>query len=177
MRKIRTNDTEADLARFLFHYRNTPHTTNGASPAELLLKRRPRSPLTILQPSTSSRVRTTQTQQKSGHDQHAIDKNIALDDSVFVRNFAPSGPTWLPGTIIETRGGLTTLSWMMDVCFAGTYDDVHVQLLLHALIQRLMISYHLQWTTLPNQPQPVVNVPPAAPRRSTRQTHPPERLM
>ena len=29
------------LARFLFQYRNTPHTTTGLIPAELLLGRRP----------------------------------------------------------------------------------------------------------------------------------------
>ena len=36
---------------WIFDYRNTPHTTTGVSPAELFLSRRPRTPLSLLQPS------------------------------------------------------------------------------------------------------------------------------
>ena len=45
MRKASEGDMETKVARFLFHYRNTPHTTTGVSPAELLLKRLPRQHL------------------------------------------------------------------------------------------------------------------------------------
>ena len=36
-------EMEARLSRFLFHYRTTPHSTTGVSPAELLLGRKPRT--------------------------------------------------------------------------------------------------------------------------------------
>ena len=38
MKKAMQGDIEMNLARFLFHYGNTPHSTTGISPAELLLK-------------------------------------------------------------------------------------------------------------------------------------------
>ena len=34
---------ETHISRFLFQYRNTPHTTTGVSLAELLLGQRPRT--------------------------------------------------------------------------------------------------------------------------------------
>ena len=55
--KKATTTSDSDISRFLFSYRNTPHTTTGVTPAELLLQRMPRSPLTMLQPSTAERVR------------------------------------------------------------------------------------------------------------------------
>ncbi|XP_046744301.1 uncharacterized protein K02A2.6-like [Diprion similis] len=39
------------LDHFLFSYRNTPHVTTGKSPTELFLKRKPRTPLSMLKPS------------------------------------------------------------------------------------------------------------------------------
>ena len=52
-------DLETCLARFLYHYRITPHVTTGVSPAELLMGRKLRSQLDLLQPDTTSRVRQT----------------------------------------------------------------------------------------------------------------------
>ena len=48
MRKFTSGSIESKLSRFLFTYRLTPHATTSQSPAELLLKRRPRSRLDIL---------------------------------------------------------------------------------------------------------------------------------
>ena len=107
MRKASEGDMETKVARFLFHYRNTPHTTTGVSPAELLLKRQPRSHLNIMRPNVSSRVQRKQWQQKTTYDQLVKDREFHVNDPVFVRNFSATGPTWLPGTIMEVRGGLT----------------------------------------------------------------------
>ena len=38
------------LASYLFHYRTTPHSTIGLSPAELLMGRHPRSVLDLVHP-------------------------------------------------------------------------------------------------------------------------------
>ena len=59
------------LAKFLFTYRLTPHTTTGVSPAEMLLGRRPRSRLDILRPLTAERV---EEKQMSKHDAHAHER-------------------------------------------------------------------------------------------------------
>ena len=44
------------LYRFLARYRITPHSTTQTSPAELLLKRKPRSRLDLLLPDISNTV-------------------------------------------------------------------------------------------------------------------------
>ena len=56
MKKQLTGTVQTKLPRFLFHYRLTPHTTTGVAPAELLLKRRPRSHLDCIVPSLKDRV-------------------------------------------------------------------------------------------------------------------------
>ena len=104
LKKTSTDDLETRLSRFLFHYRTTPHSTTGLSPAELLLGRRPRSLLTLMQPTISSRVQNQQVRQKRAHDIHAKTRHFSVDDSVFIRNFGSSGQRWLPGVITEVRG-------------------------------------------------------------------------
>ena len=63
--------------------------------------------INILKPNISSRVQTNQLRQKSGYDQDAKDRYFRISDPVFVRNFATTGPTWLPRIVIESRGDLT----------------------------------------------------------------------
>ena len=52
--KNSTDSLPTRVSRFLFNYRNTPHSTTGVSPAELLLRRRPRTHLSLLIPSLTS---------------------------------------------------------------------------------------------------------------------------
>ena len=104
LKKASTTDVEAELSKFLFCYRITPHSTTGASPAELLLKRQPRSLLTQIRPSTTARVQSTQVRQKQTHDIHTKERHFTTDDPVFIRNFANTGQRWIPRIIIEARG-------------------------------------------------------------------------
>ena len=97
---------ETTIARFLFSYRLTPHSTTGISPAELLLGRRPRSHLDQLHPDLSNSVRQSQERQKTSHDQRVKFRSLKVGDSVLVRNFS-GGPVWLPGSITGLRGPLT----------------------------------------------------------------------
>lgn len=70
--KKQSSGTISDqIARMLFQYRITPHTTTGSAPAELLLGRKPRSRLDILKPHIESRVQERQSQQKAGHDKRS----------------------------------------------------------------------------------------------------------
>lgn len=48
----------------LLHYRNTPHTTTGTTPAELFLKRAPRTRLSLVKPSLQQKVENRQTAAK-----------------------------------------------------------------------------------------------------------------
>ena len=91
---------ESQIARFLFHYRITPHSTTGIAPAELLMGRRSRSRLDRLYPNIADRVRKRQFDQKRGHDQHCQQRQLSAGQIVWVRNHA-TGQTWLPGIIFE----------------------------------------------------------------------------
>ena len=48
------------VADILFRYRNTPHSTTGKTPAELFLKREPRTFLSLVKPSLRNRVESRQ---------------------------------------------------------------------------------------------------------------------
>ena len=98
MRKANPGDVERALTRFLFHYRNTPHSTTGVTPAELLLGRQPRTHNTLLRPSISDRVKRAQHQQKVAH---AKERAFSLTNPVYVKNFSRRGPEWLPGEITK----------------------------------------------------------------------------
>lgn len=62
-----STDVETNLARFLFHYRSTPTTTTGVSPAELFLKRSMRTHLQLMRPNMEMRVKLKLLQQKMVH--------------------------------------------------------------------------------------------------------------
>ena len=108
LKKGEGNSLECTIARFLFQYRLTPHSTTGVSPAELLLNRRPRSLLDCLRPSIGHRVRQSQKRQKAGHDAQAHTRTLVIGERVLVRNFR-DGSKWLAGGVVEVLGPLTYL--------------------------------------------------------------------
>ena len=57
MQKMGDGSVETKLSRYLMRYHITPHTTTGASPAELLMKRKPRCRLNLVRPNMESRAR------------------------------------------------------------------------------------------------------------------------
>jgi len=64
MQKFTEGNWTDRLSRFLFHYRSTPHSTTGVTPAELLLGRKLRSRLDVLRPDLGSKVMRRQMEQK-----------------------------------------------------------------------------------------------------------------
>ena len=94
---------ENKVARFLFKYRVTPHSTTGVPPAELIFGRQLRTTLDLLQPSIGHNVRQRQTKQKEGHDAHSKGREFAEGDTVFVICFNKVN-TWLPGVIDRKQG-------------------------------------------------------------------------
>ena len=107
MKKAKGTDIETQLSRFLFHYRNTPHTRTGHTPAELLLGRKPQSHLTIMQPNLATRVRNKVQGQVAAHYQHTKERHFQIEDPVFAKNFGNPGKAWIPGIISEVKGPLT----------------------------------------------------------------------
>lgn len=94
------SNIEKCLARFLLHYRSTPHSTTGVSPAELLMKRRLRTHLDLLGPALADRVRKSQGSMMRGNSRMVVFRPL---DPVYVRNWS-SRPKWLSGKIIEQHG-------------------------------------------------------------------------
>ena len=73
------------LARFLFSYRTTPQSTNGVSPAKLLMNRKLRSVLDLLNPLISNRVESAQDRQIVSHDKRVQSRKFAPGDTIYVR--------------------------------------------------------------------------------------------
>ena len=102
-RAMKGEDLSKRLDQFLFSYRNTPHTTTGYSPAQLLLGRRLRSKLDLLVPRVESTVEAAQLGQKKYHDVKAKARTFDAGQSVWAQNYRP-GEKWLPGVVMEKVG-------------------------------------------------------------------------
>jgi hypothetical protein len=113
LRKMTGHTLETKLARFLFQYRITPHTTTGLPPAEMLLGRKPKSHLDLLRPDVGAKVARSQENQKVRRDQHARERLLQQGDCVYVKNFA-SGSKWLPGVIHRQSGPVSFVVDLLD---------------------------------------------------------------
>ena len=108
LRKNTKGDMGLRLTRLLFKYRNTPHTTTGVTPAELLLGGKPRCHIDLLHPDLATRVENKQSAQKTVHDGKLKARTFEVSDPVYVKNFQ-SGDKWMPGTISKVLGTRTYL--------------------------------------------------------------------
>ena len=123
MRKFTSGSIESKLSRFLFTYLLTPHATTSQSPAELLLKRCPRSRLDILVPSVEQVVERRQDNQKKSHDIHSATREFAIGDSVFIKHFCPGSKHWLPGKIVELLGTVSARVKLLNGEFHRRHFD------------------------------------------------------
>ena len=96
------------LSDFLMTYRSTVHSTTGVTPSSLFLQREIRTRFDLLRPDPVAHVEAKQSQQKSDHDRRARNREFAVGDSVFARNFR-SGPDWVPAMVIARHGPRTYL--------------------------------------------------------------------
>ena len=101
LKKVKSGSIGSRLAKILLHYRMQPQETTGLTPAELLLKKQPRTRLDLLKPNTAERIEQKQQKQKDRHDAKSKDRTFKSGDQVYVRNYL-RGDKWLPGVIIET---------------------------------------------------------------------------
>lgn len=89
--------------RFVTKYRVTPHVTTGLAPCELLCGRKLKTHLDLLHPTVQHSVFQHQRSQKFNHDKTAREREIRVDDNVYVKNFG-KGEKWLRGQIVECTG-------------------------------------------------------------------------
>ena len=87
-----------------------PHTTTGISPAELFLKRSPRTPLSLVKPSLQRKVESRQAASKEQCDGRTpVMRNFDLNQNVKVRNTRGNREKWIPGVIVDIKGPSTYL--------------------------------------------------------------------
>lgn len=125
-----SSDNNLLLNRFLFDYRNTPHSTTGASPAMLMFGRLLRTRFSTLLPSSTSadenkfnidtnnlrkRVedrQKLQTKYKGGKDKITFD----VGEIVLVKDYRDvSHPTYIKGKIIKIIGKRSFLVEVIDL--------------------------------------------------------------
>ena len=178
LKKSTDGDIETRLARFLFHYRTTPHTTTGVTPAELLMGRKLRSHLDLLQPDLSSRILTRQAAQKIEHDKRSKERTFEEDDQVYVRNFS-NGPKWLPGKISAVLGSRHFEVKLNDDRIVKRHLD-HVRIRTNDVVEEppdyLPVDVQPRFDTEEHLPAEPLSTPPEPQvRRSTRNRRPPNR--
>ena len=93
---------------FLLHYRTTPNSTTGKIPAELMLKRSPRTRLSILHPEADSELREAQSQQYGTASGRVRQLQPGMTVSV-TNPRQDSRGKWLCGVIIQRLGPATYL--------------------------------------------------------------------
>ena len=93
------------MSRIIFTYRITPQTPANTSPAELLIKRKPKSTIDLVRPDLTSIVNAKQ--QIQYHDIHSKQREYSIGDNVFALIHARNSQTWLPSTITAITGPLS----------------------------------------------------------------------
>ena len=103
-RKMSSGTVSEKVSRALFHYRNVPHTTTGKTPAELFLKRTPRTQLSMIKPALARKVEDRQSASKVLHDgPNPVMRTFDLYQPVMVANMR-GREKWIPGTVVEIKG-------------------------------------------------------------------------
>ena len=100
------------LADFLLRYRTTPHGTTGAAPAELLMRRRLRTRLSLVKPDLAQVVESKQNKQKEYKDLKCHKERLfSENDIVRVRNTQANSNTerWILGKVVKVCGPRTYL--------------------------------------------------------------------
>ena len=95
------------LADFLIAYRNTPHSTTGVSPAQLLLGRPLRTRLDLVKPNLNRKIVNQQHQQRIGaaNEKGRQRRQLEVGDSVMSRDYR-GDMKWRSGLIVNKTGPL-----------------------------------------------------------------------
>ena len=101
MKKVSNGTIWEQIARFLFQYHITPHTTTGLPPCEMLMGRKLHSRLDLLKPDIQARMISKQAKQKSNRDKHCKSCTFVEGES-FCKEF-DQGKRWSPGHIVNKK--------------------------------------------------------------------------
>ena len=146
------------LAKFLIAYRNTPHSTTGVSPAQLLLGRPLRTRLDLVKPNLNRKMVNQQHQQsiRAANEKGRQCRQLEVGDRVMSRDYR-GDLKWRSGLVVRKTGPL-----MYEVEVApGIIWRRHIDQLQPTGVEPSTVEI--------SQPE-VVNVPPA----QTQQSAPPD---
>ena len=115
---LKAGNVEAQLCRFLFKYRITPHTTTCLSLAELLVGRRLRSALSLLKPDSVSSIREKQFESSGIKKTRHFD----IDQPVLIKNHG-MGSEWTPGVVAPSTGNVNYKIPTSDGCWPHRLVD------------------------------------------------------
>ena len=96
------------LAEFLLMYRSVPHATTGMRPDELFLRRRINTRFTLISPNLTSSVEHQQQKQKTAHDGKKPLVTFLKGEKVIVYN-KRGNTKWSPGIILKQKSPVTYL--------------------------------------------------------------------
>ena len=108
----RARPMEHRLADFLLRYCTTPHSTTGATPAELLMKCCLCTRLSLVKPDLAQEIENKQSKQKQYKDlKNHKDRQFSENDIVRVRNTQAKGNIvrWILGRVVKACGPRTYL--------------------------------------------------------------------
>ena len=154
---------------FLFHFRNTPCTATGLSPAEIMLKKKPQTKLGLLKPSVRGKfMEKKDAQEEGGSSRVQRSRSFQVGQTVWVKTLRREDTGWQLGEI-KKRLGLDT--YLVDT--AGRIRMVHAdQLREHRFPART--SEEITFSTDPStneeqRPEEISRFPTnSPPRRSPR---------
>ena len=97
------------VSKFLFMYRNTPHTTSQVTPSSLVLKFNPVTRLSFLKPAFGENM-----QNKQDHCP-TPPRTFSPGDSVWVINYRDNAVKWLKALCLAEIGSSNILGWRLRV--------------------------------------------------------------
>ena len=99
----KVSDLSKSLDDFLLSFRNTPHTSKGQTPAEILFKRAPRTKLAMTKPSMKNRLKF---KARAGTDPSEV-RQFAKGEAAMLKDLRPGASNkWAAVTIVERHGPL-----------------------------------------------------------------------
>ena len=113
LKKSRSGSLETRISKFLLHYRITPHSSLGSSPAVVMWGHTLRSRLDLLRPDIDKKAQQDTDRQSRAYDSRAPNRQFAVQDTVYARNYG-SGPRWVPGSIVSCQGTAMYVVKLLD---------------------------------------------------------------
>ena len=116
---------------FLFHFRNTPSTVTKLSPAEIILKVKPRTKLGLLKPNLGAVLQRNSTEITDKHHlkHYRTAKEFLVGELVLVKGVGPNG-NWKKG---EIKLRVSTVTYLVSI--DGKIKLVHADHLKHSALE------------------------------------------